>query len=113
MAKSHHLLTVLGFLIFSGWATHYIAVPPSRPGLACTNERIATSGWTHKDRVIAEMAAIRRWKAKAGPMGAAYSEWHHAQRRQMRCLQVGGPGGHYRCRVSATPCRLADQSEGI
>ncbi|MGI9387554.1 MAG: hypothetical protein ACR2OX_08995 [Methyloligellaceae bacterium] len=108
MAKQHHILVALALLILGGWTAHYFNQGPvGFAGVSCSNERVATFGWTNGDRARAELAAILRWKeqTKKLKLGADYGEWHNARDRFLRCRRIGGPDGQFQCKISATPCR--------
>lgn len=111
MKKSLPLLCLLAFLVVSGWAAYYVSKPPQYAGLACSRDRVATFGWTHRERALAEMAAIMRWQQKAEEVGLEFTEWHHAQRRSLYCRTYGNGRGIYQCRISGTPCRLASKTK--
>lgn len=110
MSKTYWLLLTLGFLVFSGWAANYASRPEAYPGLSCPGKRIATFGWTYSDEARAELAAILRWRGKAEEMGPDYAHWHNAQKRFLKCRTIGGPDGHFQCKIAAMPCRLADEA---
>lgn len=116
MARQHHILIALAVLIFAGWIAHYFNESEvSYAGLSCSDERVATFGWTNKDRSRAELAAILRWKSETKKLGlgAPYGEWHNAQERFLRCRRVGGPKGQFQCKISATPCRPEKNGTGV
>lgn len=108
MNRAYWLLFTLGFLVFSGWAAYYASRPEAYPGLACPGKRIATFGWTYSDEARAELAAILRWRQKAKTMGEEYANWHNARHRFLKCRLIGGPEGHFQCRIAAMPCRRAE-----
>jgi hypothetical protein len=108
MKRSYWILVLLGFLVASAGAAYYGSRPEAYPGLACSDQRVATFGWTNEDKALAEMAAILRWKQKTMQQGAEYANWHNARHRYLKCRTIGGPNGHYQCRVAAMPCRRAD-----
>lgn len=109
MNRANWLLLTLGFLVFSGWAAYYASRPEAYPGLACPGERVSTFGWTYADEARAELAAILRWREKALEMGEEFSNWHNARHRFLKCRTIGGPGGHFQCKIAAMPCRLDDK----
>lgn len=114
MRKQYNILIALGVLIMFGWMAHYFNNPAVKyAGLSCSDHQVATFGWTNKDRARAELAAILRWKIEAEKLGlgAAYGEWHHAQKRFLQCRRIGGPTGQFQCKVSAMPCRPEKKGE--
>ncbi len=93
-------------LILVARAPEFLSVEGTRGPLSCSEDRIATFGWTHATRAHAELAAILRWKKESAEQGAAYSEWHHARARHLTCRRIGGKNGQFQCRISGTPCKL-------
>jgi hypothetical protein len=113
MPKQHLTLLFLGLLIAAvAGAIAFVPTEAEYAGLACSDKRVITYGWTHPDRSRAELAAIVRWKETTQKRGAAFAEWHHAQNRHMKCRTIGGPNGQYQCTVSALPCELAKAETG-
>ncbi len=116
MAKQHYILVSLGILIFAGWIAHYFHEPEIEyVGLSCSDQRVATFGWTNRDQARAELAAILRWKHETKKLGleSGYGEWHHAQGRFLQCRRIGGPTGQFQCKISATPCRPSEKGTGV
>lgn len=107
MNKSHHVLTALGVLIFGGWAAHLLVAAAPDPAFECVSAPVSTNGWNHRDRPLAEMAAILRWKEAADSRLPGYAAWHNAQGRKMSCKLIGKSTLYFQCRASATPCRRA------
>ncbi|GAB4227042.1 MAG: hypothetical protein Kow0032_05550 [Methyloligellaceae bacterium] len=111
MAGKHVLFILLGAVIAAFGAASYFDRPSHYAGLECARERIVAFGWTNKDRVLAEMAAILQWERQArARKAAAYTQWVHARDRYLSCRNMQGKSHHIQCKISATPCRLSAQS---
>jgi len=108
MSQKHTLLSILGAIIFAGWASYHFYTPKAYAGLECADSRVVAYGWTNESRSLAELAAILKWKESAEIHGAGgYTKWIHARDRYISCHLIGGKEGQFQCKTAATPCRPA------
>lgn len=107
MNSSRSVVAVLAVTIAAAWLTYYVAQPPDYPGLVCAKQPVTTLGPARQSAAFAELTAIVKWKRRsARTRSAAYSDWHNARRRSLKCHTLTD-GNQVRCRVTAMPCRAA------
>ena len=107
MNNSRSVIAVLAVTVSAAWLAYYAAQPPDYPGLVCAKQPVTTLGPARQSATFAELTAIVKWKRRsARTRTAAYSDWHNARERSLKCHTLRD-GSHVRCRVTAMPCRAA------
>ena len=104
MRSSKTLILIFAVLCGAIIATHAAVQEKFPDGVTCTDHRIASYGYTHKQIALAEFAAISTWQREAEKKDPGFGQWHQAHRRSMKC-RVYKNSAHFQCIVSARPCR--------
>ena len=106
--KHSYILVIILAVLVGGIAATYVAIAETHPdNVTCANQRLVAFGWTHKQKSLAELAAILRWQQTVEAERPGFGQWHQAYKRSLSC-RIFKDSRHYQCQLSAKPCRYGE-----
>lgn len=81
-----------------------VATSSDAEAKTCIRYRVSAAGRRSRIRTVALISARRNWSRRVRRIvGTKYDTWLFSRRKVTKCLRRNRT---YRCRVTATPCRL-------
>ena len=104
--KSSYILFSIFVVLFGTLAAAHSATTIRIPeGVSCTDKPMVSYGYSRKQIALAELAAIVKWQKQTEERDPGFGNWHQAHKRRIKCKPYRN-SSHFRCAVSATPCRF-------